>query len=501
MQPTNQQLLQAIRTGLGRLMNEATGSRALIANLDIAVGELLARSGDRRESLEKSYLEARALAYRGSALLQRAGDCSFAHRAEALPPGPGLDLQAAEASYRQAQALLTDCVLRVSAAASNFERPPEWSNAVRRFYLDLASLEGRRAVDDFVPAPDIAVVPGATIDFSRIKTYFQRWPGKPRPLELQEARILSGGFSRETFLVTLRDQSGSAISLVLRKQLPGGLLGSSCLKLSGEVHFLNLAHAAGLPVAEVYWHETDESILGGEFIVMACLRGTTLGSSIAASVVVDEALLRDLAHLLARLHQIDWAPAAAALCSLSGLPPSRKVTAVEAANAVCAAFETMWREANLDPLPTLELILDWLKRNVPTTDRLAMISHGDIGFHNLMGSDGRITGLIDWETARLADPAKDIAMVQALVVNHVPWHRFMGWYQDAGGPEIDDASLSYYSIYHAFTHLLVCEVAIGSRFSQTSTPALEYLQLGFPFRAFFAKELLRDCDPIWRAKL
>jgi aminoglycoside phosphotransferase (APT) family kinase protein len=274
-------------------------------------------------------------------------------------------------------------------------------------------------------------------------------------------------------------------------------LGSACLNLAGEIHFIKLSHAAGLPVAEIYWHETNESILGGEFIVMACLPGTTLGSSIAANSAVDEALLRELAQTLARLHHVNWSPAASALCPLSGLPLSTEISAGHAAGAACRAFERMWREAKLDPLPTLELILDWLRRNVPPTGRLAMISHGDIGFHNLMASEGHITGLIDWETARLADPAKDIAMVRAFVVNYIPWDRFMGWYREAGGPEIDDASLAYYSIYHAFTHLLVCEVAIGSRFSQAVDPALEYLQLGLPVRAFFAKEMLRDCVPIW----
>ena len=157
----------------------------------------------------------------------------------------------------------------------------------------------------------------------------------------------------------------------------------------------------------------------------------------------------------------------------------------------------MWREANLDPLPTLELILHWLNHNVPRTTRIAMLSHGDVGFHNLMGQHGRVTALLDWETARLADPAKDLAMVRAFVPTYVPWDTFVGWYRDAGGPTIDDASLDYYAIYHSFTHVLVCEVAMGARFARAEHPNLEYLQLGIPVRAFFAREMLRDCAPIW----
>ena len=47
--------------------------------------------------------------------------------------------------------------------------------------------------------------------------------------------------------------------------------------------------------------------------------------------------------------------------------------------------------------------------------------------------------------------------------------------------------------------MLVCEVAMGARFAQAENPALEYLQLGLPIRAFFAQELLQDCAPIWQS--
>jgi aminoglycoside phosphotransferase (APT) family kinase protein len=129
-----------------------------------------------------------------------------------------------------------------------------------------------------------------------------------------------------------------------------------------------------------------------------------------------------------------------------------------------------------------------------------MISHGDIGFHNMMGENGHVSALLDWETARLADPAKDISMVRYFVRNYVPWERFVGWYRAAGGPEIDEASLNYYSIFNAFAHMIVCEVAMGARFAQSENPELEYLQLGLPIRAFFAREMLQDCAPIWEIK-
>jgi aminoglycoside phosphotransferase (APT) family kinase protein len=498
MQPTNRQLLVAVRSGLRTLAREAGSSSALIAQLEIAVGELLERASGRAESLRTTYAEARMLALRGAALLDQIGDGRVYDRACSLQAHAGADLHLVESSYRNAREVLTACVLSLGAVRSGVELPPAWSAERRLFYFDLASLEADRATKDIAPAPADIGQNTVAADFERLKSYFLRWPGRMGALNLLSVQTLSGGFSRQTFKAEVRSVSGDLISVILRKQLAGGLLGSSCLDVAGEVPFLKLAHAAGLPVTEVFDHETDDSILGGEFMVMSCLPGTTLGSSISPSLPFGNSLLRGMAELLARLHQIDWSAESATLCALSGLQQADRINARDAADSVCRAFEVMWREANLDPMPVLELILDWLKRNVPTTSRMAMISHGDIGLHNLMGMDGHITGLIDWETARLADPAKDVAMVRSFVSRHIPWERFMNWYRDAGGPEIDEPSLVYYSIYHAFTHLLVCEIAIGARFAQSDEPALEYLQLGRPVRAFFAQEMLRDCVPIWK---
>jgi aminoglycoside phosphotransferase (APT) family kinase protein len=488
MQPTNLQLLQAIRRGLAQLKAEAPAAAGLVAQIDIAAGELQARADGRAESLLQTYAQAHALAVRAAGLLNATQD---------LPLIQSIDLAILEPAYLAVRQALVDCLLPLNAALSDGAGDATWRAAVRQFFADLATLETQRAVDDFVPAPAEAIEQAASLDIDRLRQYFAHPPAGQNPLHLVDVRSLSGGFSRETLMAKLRNQTGDDITLILRIQQPGGLLGSSCLNLAGEVPYLKLAHAVGLPVAEVLWHETDASVLGGEFIVMSCMKGVTLGTSISAFGAVEESLLREIAEMLAQIHQLDWRGEAQALCVNAGVPVAAEVSAEQAALAMCGAFETMWREANLGPLPTLELILDWLKRNPPATERPAMISHGDIGFHNMMGENGHVTALLDWETARLADPAKDVSMVRYFVRNYVPWDRFVSWYRAAGGPEIDEASLRYYSIFNAFAHMIVCEVAMGARFAQAENPELEYLQLGLPIRAFFAREMLQDCAPIW----
>jgi hypothetical protein len=217
MQPTNRQLLQAVRAGLGKLRREASGSGTLISNLDIAVGELLARESGRRESLQQTYADARALALLGTSLLDRIGTSrGLSGKARSLPADSGFDLSAVETAYRDAREILVACVLSLGAAVASADATANWSNECRRFFLDVAALEARRAAHDCVsvPAdPDQAI---ESFDVDRIKAYFLRPRGKFGPLELLDMRSLSGGFSRQTILATMRDSSGDNISVILR---------------------------------------------------------------------------------------------------------------------------------------------------------------------------------------------------------------------------------------------------------------------------------------------
>lgn len=73
--------------------------------------------------------------------------------------------------------------------------------------------------------------------------------------------------------------------------------------------------------------------------------------------------------------------------------------------------------------------------------RPAVVAHGDFGPANVLVADGRISGLLDWEFARLADPLFDVSWWGWLVRFHHPdvlgaaWPAFLsarGF--DAGDP-------------------------------------------------------------------
>ncbi len=65
-------------------------------------------------------------------------------------------------------------------------------------------------------------------------------------------------------------------------------------------------------------------------------------------------------------------------------------------------------------------------------DRPTVVCHGDFGPQNVLVLDGRVSGLLDLEDARLGDPLLDAAWWAWLVRAHTPaafnatWTRFLG---------------------------------------------------------------------------
>src|SRR3546814_4198727 len=94
--------------------------------------------------------------------------------------------------------------------------------------------------------------------------------------------------------------------------------------------------------------------------------------------------------------------------------------------------------------PALSQTRQWLWDNIPADDKGPSLLHGDVGFHNILFDEDRITALLDWELTFLGHPAKDLAQLHNMVVAHLPWDRFMGWYRSAGGEAVAQRAILYF---------------------------------------------------------
>jgi aminoglycoside phosphotransferase (APT) family kinase protein len=111
-----------------------------------------------------------------------------------------------------------------------------------------------------------------------------------------------------------------------------------------------------------------------------------------------------LAELLARLHSLDPAPVRAALAT-ADLPPD---LAGESRRELWGPLIAAGRLHGLRDAAT------WIDMNRPEPPSNPSICHGDFHPLNVMMDGKEVTGVIDWSSMRVMDPAWDVGAAVAL---------------------------------------------------------------------------------------
>ena len=166
------------------------------------------------------------------------------------------------------------------------------------------------------------------------------------------------------------------------------------------------AGAAGFPAPRVHVWGGHRDGLGFPYIVMSHVAGGTLRAGLSWSGKLSLSRLPVLlADTLAQLHAVDARPFEEALAK-AGWP--RQTTGLEAALAALAE-----RAA---PLASGDFAagLAWLNAQRPAPGP-RVVCHGDFHPLNLLIVDGRVSGLLDWSHALLADPEYDVAYAARLL--------------------------------------------------------------------------------------
>lgn len=258
-----------------------------------------------------------------------------------------------------------------------------------------------------------------------------------RGLDAVESRVLTGGFSKETILVTLRDGA----EIVLRKVASGRTADT----LADEYAVLEFATAHGLPVARPLW-------LDGALFATTRMPGRTCGDVTGPTADADAGAARQLGALLGRLHAVDPGEVRT--------PRPPMATTDDLASGIAEREKVVLHVADTLPgSPGLVLhhrLLEWLRAHLPDVDGPGVLVHGDIGFHNLLVSCGQVTALLDWEVAHRGRPAEDLAYVRPSVIGLLPWTEFVAEYRAAGGPDVDDAELRYFTVWQDVWRAVSC---------------------------------------------
>lgn len=284
------------------------------------------------------------------------------------------------------------------------------------------------------------------ITHDRLTAYLRDRFDEPT-LEVTGFHPLAGGFGKQTVLF---DVTGKALSgsFVMRRDIGSRpSVANDCHMIRDEYHVIKAVFERGFPAPDALWLDTEHRLLpGGDFIIMRRSSGKLPGNFFGARTAIPSNLTTALAEVMAQLHTIP------PLTELGNLTDSIRTERWALTRGECTArYIRAWYELYLreehTPSPGLTAIFGWLLDNVPDREGAPALLHGDIGFHNFLFDDDRLSVVLDWEFAHIGDPAEELGYVKVTVGGTIDWDQLMARYVAAGGEAVDEKTMRYFQIW------------------------------------------------------
>jgi len=202
-----------------------------------------------------------------------------------------------------------------------------------------------------------------------------------------------------------------------------------------EARILEVLHREGLRVPPVLAFHDDP-----QAAVLGHVEGRDDWNNVT-DPAERESILESFLELLAELHAVDARKFEAIGLRVPATPEELALHDLD-------VWQSTYERAVREPLPLLTFACQWLRRNVPKKPVRPVLCQGDTGPGNLLFADGRVTALVDFELAHLADPMTDLACVRSRDL-YTPLGRFpdrLVRYAELSGREIDFDALLFYSV-------------------------------------------------------
>lgn len=291
-------------------------------------------------------------------------------------------------------------------------------------------------------------------------------------VDISDYREHVEGWSRDTisFTATWTDD-GEARSerLVVRAESDAQIEGRESEGNDIETEFRTMVAAQEAPVSvpETYWFEDDTEIFGGRFFIVGFRDGT-------APVTWDPRARTDLydawddpdrtlpdqfVDAVAGVHEID--PAA--------VPGIEDVPAERVVERELDRWESVYRRAEPVTEPALEEALRWFRANAPEIPETTLV-HGDFRIGNVLVDGDELTGVLDWEFARVCDPLYDLGYASTnyfagkliepierpeLACSLLEREWFYDEYEQRTGRTVDRERVRYWRAFSAFVMLTI----------------------------------------------
>ena len=233
------------------------------------------------------------------------------------------------------------------------------------------------------------------LDLGRLGSYLRTHVQEMGNLKSAEKFI--DGQSNPTYL--LDTESGQ---YVLRRQ-PAGELLKSAHAVDREFRVIKALQGSEVPVARAIHLCADRSIIGSLFYVMSFEPGRIYWDPTLPELDVGQhgAIYSEMNRVLAALHDIDVAAVGLDDFGRSGSYFERQIS----------RWSGQYRATEIDPIPAMDKLIEWLPRNMPADDGKVSLIHGDYRIDNIIfETDGsKARALLDWELSTLGHPYADLA--------------------------------------------------------------------------------------------
>lgn len=265
-----------------------------------------------------------------------------------------------------------------------------------------------------------------------------------QPVEILSVDRLMGGYSKETYIVRLKEGAGPK-TIVIRKDGYGLPTGSS---VASEYAVLRDVHALGMPVPAPLWLEAGTEAFAAAFMAVGHVTGKPANQIVPTDAAAREAWADELAAALALLHRTTAQPGA----------DVRAVLRDEIAD-----LRRRMQDRERAPHPGLSLGLAWLETHLDDLEgRPAVRVHGDFGFHNMLMAGPKLVAVLDWEFSHIGDPVEDLVMMQPFIEQLGCWDRFLAAYEAQSGFRYDPKGARYFGVWTEVRNLVACLGSLNS---------------------------------------
>ena len=299
------------------------------------------------------------------------------------------------------------------------------------------------------------------------KYLISRGAGESRVSDLVR---LTGGASRETWMLTVHNGARASRELILRRDPARA---EDPARMEREAVALTEARIAKVPVPSLIGHSGDNPSdgIGRSFLLMDKLPGEALPRKLLRDeqyAAVRATLSYDLGRTLARIH-------AMRISEVSSFPDGDQLD----------QLFSQYLETG-SPVPVLEITFAWLRTNRVRADRRTVV-HGDFRNGNLLVDESGIRGVLDWELVHLGDPMEDLGWLCVKTWRFGGTEPVGGFgsredlfrgYEDECGIAPDDAAVKWWEIYGTLRWAVMCRVQANRALVDNEDNALELLAIG-----------------------